>query len=51
MLKATPYLGIMVLVVSIGGIFYPLLGYFLLLVFASLMLIAPFLNWSLYLQQ
>jgi ferredoxin-type protein NapH len=42
MLKITPYLGIMVLIVSIGGIFYPKLGYFLLLVFASLMIIAPF---------
>ncbi|HPS90615.1 MAG TPA: 4Fe-4S binding protein [Methanothrix sp.] len=31
-----------VLIVSIGGIFYPKLGYFLLLVFASLMIIAPF---------
>jgi polyferredoxin len=42
MLKITPHLGIMVLIVSIGGIFYPKLGYFLLLVFASLMIIAPF---------
>ena len=30
------------LIISIGGIFYPKLGYFLLLVFASLMIIAPF---------
>ena len=42
MLKITPYLGIIVLIVSIGGIFYPKLGYFLLLVFAGLMIIAPF---------
>jgi polyferredoxin len=42
MLKISPYLGIMVLIVSIGGIFYPKLGYLLLLVFASLMVIAPF---------
>ncbi len=42
MLKITPYLGIIVVIVSIGGIFYPKLGYFLLLVFASLMIIAPF---------
>jgi ferredoxin-type protein NapH len=42
MLKITPYLGIMVIIVSIGGLFYPKLGYFLLLVFASLMIIAPF---------
>jgi len=42
MLKITPYLGIIVIIISLGGIFYPKLGYFLLLVFASLMIIAPF---------
>lgn len=42
MLKITPYLGILVLIISIGGIFYPKLGYFLMLVFATLMIIAPF---------
>jgi ferredoxin-type protein NapH len=42
MLKITPYIGIIVLIVSIGGIFYPKLGYFLLLVFTSLLIIAPF---------
>ena len=42
MLKITPYFGIIVLIISLGGIFYPKLGYFLLLVFASLLLIAPF---------
>jgi len=42
MLKITPYLGMIVLIVSIGGIFYPKLGYLLLLVFASLTIIAPF---------
>ena len=42
MLKITPYIGIMVLIVSIGGIFYPKLGYFLLLVFLTLLIIAPF---------
>ena len=42
MLKITPYFGIIVLIVSIGGIFYPKLGLLLLLVFASLMIIAPF---------
>jgi ferredoxin-type protein NapH len=41
MLKITPYIGIMVLIVSIGGIFYPKLGYFLLLVFATLLIISP----------
>jgi polyferredoxin len=42
MLKITPYLGLIVLIVSLGGIFYPRLGYFLLIVFATLMIIAPF---------
>jgi ferredoxin-type protein NapH len=42
MLKITPYLGIIVIIISLGGIFYPKLGYFLLLVFASLLVIAPF---------
>jgi polyferredoxin len=42
MLKITPYFGIIVLIISLGGIFYPKLGYFLLLVFASLLIIAPF---------
>jgi ferredoxin-type protein NapH len=42
MLKITPYLGIIVLIVSIGGIFYPKLGFFLMIVFGSLMIIAPF---------
>ena len=38
MLKITPYLGILVLIVSIVGLWFPILGYFLLLVFATLML-------------
>ena len=38
----TPYLGMIVLIVSIGGIFIPKLGYILLLVFATLLIIAPF---------
>ncbi len=42
MLKITPYIGIIVLVISIGGLFYPKLGYFLLFVFASLIIISPF---------
>ena len=41
MLNITPYLGMIVLIISIGGIFYPKLGYFLLLVFTSLTIIAP----------
>ena len=40
--RITPYLGIIVLIVSIGGIFYPKLGYILMLVFATLLVIAPF---------
>lgn len=42
MLKITPYLGLIVLIISLGGIFYPRLGYFLLIVFATLIIIAPF---------
>jgi len=42
MLKITPYLGILVVIVSIGGLWYPKLGYFLLIVFATLMVISPF---------
>jgi ferredoxin-type protein NapH len=42
LLKITPYLGIIVLIVSIGGLWYPTLGYFMLLVFAAVFLISPF---------
>ncbi len=42
MLKITPYLGILVLIVSIGGLWYPALGYFMLLIFAAIFLISPF---------
>jgi len=42
MQRITPYLGMIVLIVSIGGIFFPKLGYILLLVFATLLIIAPF---------
>ncbi len=42
MLKVTPYLGALVLIVSIGGVWYPKLGYFLLLVFAGILLTSPF---------
>ncbi|SFM24150.1 4Fe-4S binding protein [Methanolobus profundi] len=38
MLKITPYLGILVIIVSIAGLWFPLLGYFLLLVFATLLI-------------
>ena len=42
MQSITPYLGMIVLIVSVGGIFFPKLGYILLLVFATLLIIAPF---------
>lgn len=42
MLKITPYLGILVLIVSIGGLWYPALGYFMLLIFAAIFIISPF---------
>lgn len=42
MLKITPYLGILVLIVSIAGLWFPILGYFMLVVFAALLLISPF---------
>lgn len=42
MLKITPYLGIIVLIVSLGGFWYPALGYFMLLVFAAIFLSSPF---------
>lgn len=42
MLKITPYLGILVLIVAIGGLWYPALGYFMLLIFAAIFLISPF---------
>jgi ferredoxin-type protein NapH len=41
-LKITPYLGILVIIVSIAGLWFPLLGYFLLLVFATLMVTSYF---------
>ncbi len=42
MLKITPYLGIIVVLVSIGGIWYPKLGYVVALVFLSILVISPF---------
>ena len=42
MLKITPYIPILVPVVIIGGLFYPLFGYFLLIDMIALMLISPF---------
>jgi polyferredoxin len=42
LLKITPYLGVLVLIVSIGGLWYPVLGYFMLLVFAAIFLSSPF---------
>ncbi len=42
MLRITPYLGIIVLIVSIAGLWFPILGYFLLIVFATLMITSIF---------
>jgi ferredoxin-type protein NapH len=42
LLKITPYLGALVLIVSIGGLWYPALGYFMLLIFAAIFLSSPF---------
>jgi len=42
LLKITPYLGILVLIVSIGGLWYPAFGYFMLLIFAAIFLSSPF---------
>jgi polyferredoxin len=42
MLKITPYLGIIVVLVSIGGIWFPKLGYVVALVFLSILIISPF---------
>ena len=42
MLKITPYLGVLVLTVSIVGLWYPALGYFMLIVFAAIFLSSPF---------
>lgn len=42
MLKITPYMGPLVIIVSIAGLWQPLLGYFMLLVFTAIFLIAPF---------
>ena len=42
MYKITPYLGLLVIIVSVGGIYYPKLGYFVPLVFLTLLIISPF---------
>ena len=42
MLKITPYLGILVLILSIGGLWYHKLGYLILTIFILLMAISPF---------
>lgn len=42
MLKITPYLGILVVIISVIGLWFPILGYFVPLVFAILLLMAPF---------
>jgi polyferredoxin len=42
MLAITPYLGIIVVIVSVLGLWFPKLGYFLIAVFLTLMIISPF---------
>ncbi|MDA0525387.1 4Fe-4S binding protein [Methanococcoides alaskense] len=42
MLKITPYLGPSVLIVSIAGLWYPMLGYFMLLVMGTLFISSIF---------
>jgi hypothetical protein len=42
MLKITPYLGPAVVIVSVGGLWYPMLGYFLLLVMMTLSITSIF---------
>jgi len=42
MLKITPYLGILVIFISIAGLWYPKLGYFVPIIFLTLMIISPF---------
>ena len=42
MLKITPYLGFLVVIVSIGGLWYPILGYFMFLVMGTLFITSIF---------
>ncbi len=42
MLKITPYLGFLVVIVSIGGLWYPILGYFMVLVMGTLFITSIF---------
>ncbi|MFP4655279.1 MAG: 4Fe-4S binding protein [Methanohalobium sp.] len=42
MLKITPYMGIIVLIVATVGLWYPILGYFMVVMLATLMIISPF---------
>jgi ferredoxin-type protein NapH len=42
MLKITPYLGPLVVIVSIAGLWYPMLGYFMLLVMGTLFISSIF---------
>ncbi len=44
MLKITPYLGIFIPIVSIGGLWYPKLGYFMLFVMIIILITSPFLG-------
>ncbi|SES69011.1 4Fe-4S binding domain-containing protein [Methanococcoides vulcani] len=42
MLKITPYLGSLVVIVSLGGLWYPILGYFMFLVMGTLFITSLF---------
>ena len=42
MLKITPYMPLLIPIIAVGGLFYPLLGYLLLVDMIALMVISPF---------
>lgn len=44
MLKATPYMSILLLVIAIGGLWYPKLGYGMIGIMLTLMLVSPFMG-------
>lgn len=44
MLKITPYMSILLLVVAIGGLWYPKLGYFMIVIMLTLMIVSPFMG-------
>lgn len=44
MLKITPYLGFLIPLISIGGLWYPKLGYFMLVVMLIILITSPFMG-------